>query len=65
MFSTYATWWIRRFHPRYRRPGPHHLHPGAHDRTINKLIRNCAASWWSRRNPTKEIAVRMYIPVRG
>ena len=30
-FSTYATWWIRQaHHPRHRRPGAHHPHPGAH-----------------------------------
>ena len=32
-FSTYATWWIRQaIHPRHRRSGPHHPHPGAYDR---------------------------------
>ena len=30
-FSTYATWWIRQaIHPRHRRSGPHHPHPGAY-----------------------------------
>ncbi len=32
-FSTYATWWIRQAITRvHRRPGPHHPHPGPHDR---------------------------------
>ena len=32
-FSTYATWWNPPGdHPLDRRPGPHHPHPGAHDR---------------------------------
>ncbi len=32
-FSTYATWWIRQYHPRNGRPGSHHPHPRAHGRS--------------------------------